>query len=153
MAEHGTRSRYNQGCNDGPDGGPCEACIEANRAYFRERHLRKSAEKLGVVPIAKKRGRPKKSEVKTEPEARELSPIELATLEVIDSLDRAKKRPDLAQIAMVLARDIGTEMAIAQRANLVARYQAVMDELTKGSERKSRLSAVRAMTRPKEAAG
>lgn len=34
-AQHGTRSMYKR-CTAGPDGGRCEPCKDANRAYQRE---------------------------------------------------------------------------------------------------------------------
>lgn len=44
-AQHGTRSKYVAGCQDGPDGGACEDCKRAHREYEHERRLRARSSK------------------------------------------------------------------------------------------------------------
>lgn len=159
LADHGTRHRYNQGCTDGPDGEACVPCRQANNEYSKQNSQVKRAEALGaenVTSITKGKRTTKRktgNEDDDKPAPREPGPMEVACLAVTANLDRAKARPDLVEAALALARDIDLPLAIAQRNNLVARYQAVLDDLTKGSEKKSRLTAVRQMTKPASATG
>lgn len=141
IAEHGTRQRYNQGCAEGPDGMACDPCRAANNEYSKQHSQAKRAEALGasVTPISK-------GVSTAAPAEREPGPMELACLAVLENVERAKARPDLAQAALALARDIDLPLAIAQRNNLVARYQDVLNDLMKGAEKKSRLALVRQMT-------
>jgi hypothetical protein len=40
MWQHGTRSGYQSGCQDGDNEGPCDACRAANAEYIRRRRSR-----------------------------------------------------------------------------------------------------------------
>lgn len=142
MADHGTRTRYNQGCTDGPDGGACDPCVLANRDYFKKyQHTKKSkdaAEKLKAVP---------------EPSAPELGPVEAAVVKTLEGIPNAEKRPDLVQSARAMARIQDNPIYVAQWTNAAKQQREIVAELLKGTERKGRLATVRQMTTPQKKTG
>jgi hypothetical protein len=99
-----------------------------------------------VTPITAASGKKASDDKGDEDKPREPGRMEAACITVLETLDKAKARPDLAAAALALAFDIDQVLAITQRSNLVRQYQAVMEELTKGSEKKSKLAVVRQMT-------
>lgn len=142
MADHGTRTRYNQGCSDGVDGGACEPCVKANRDYYKGYTQKRkgkgdAAAKLAAAP-----------EPTDEP-----GPMEQAVLDVVETLPMAQRRPDLVAAAKAMARILDNPLYVAQQTNALKQYRDTMDQLMKGSERKGKLASVRAMTQPKTQAG
>ncbi|MBF4194656.1 hypothetical protein [Mycolicibacterium phlei] len=146
MDNHGTRSRYVQGCTDGPDGRACEACRKANNDYLKARRQKKNAEKYGGKVAVLKPQAPAVPEP-------EIGPNEAATLEELAKLPNADARPGLRQVALTLARLLDSPLAIAQHPQAAGRYTEIMRELRKGAEKKGRLAAVRQMASPKVATG
>jgi hypothetical protein len=145
MANHGTRTRFNQGCTDGPGGTACDACKKANNDYFKRRNQQKNAEKLGIVtqlPAIKD----KSSD--NPPVGLTAGPgaNEAAVLQELAGLPNAQTRPSLAQGALTMARILDNPLTVAQQTQALRQLRETMAELRKGSERKGRLAAVRQMT-------
>lgn len=142
-AKHGTRSRFNQGCTDGVDGGSCDPCKQANNEYFKQRHQDKNAEKLAdVTPING-----------ATPVVADIGTAEQAVIDTLSGNANALKRPDLVASARAMARLLDKELFAAQQTAAAKQLREIMAELLKGSEKKGRLAAVRQMSRPESATG
>lgn len=146
MANHGTRTRFNQGCTDGADGSACDPCKKANRDYFKKYGQDKKAEKLGTVtnlPSAKSDKEP----------LPEIGPCEAAVIKTLEGVPAAANRPDLVASARAMAKLQDNPLYAAQQTAASKQLQALMTELMKGTERKGRLATVRQMSRPESATG
>lgn len=150
MARHGTRTRFNQGCTDGPEGTACEPCRKANNDYFKKRAQAKKAEQLGIADV---------TTLTTAAEAPVDQPAKPGPVEqgVIDALAKVPAavdaRPDLAASALAMARIQDNPLFTAQATNAAARQLTIMGDLMKGSTKKRKLAAVRQMTNPAAATG
>ena len=72
----------------------------------------------------------------------------------IVGLAQAEARPGLAQAALALARIMDNPRAVNQQPAAAAKLADILDRLRKGADaRRSRLAAVRQMTRPVEQTG
>ena len=144
MADHGTRTRYNQGCTDGPEGTACDPCKLANRDYFKKYGQDKKAEQLATVTdIA----------AASAAAVELIGPAEQAVVNTLAGLPTADKRPDLVASARAMARLLDNPLYAAQQTAAAKELRSVMDQLLKGSEKKGRLAAVRQLSRPESAAG
>lgn len=146
MAEHGTRTRFNQGCTDGPDGTACDPCKKANRDYFKKYGQDKKAKNIGTVTNLPS------ASGQTDP-AGVVGPCEQAVMDTLSGVPAAEKRPDLVASARAMARLQDNPLYAAQQTAASKQLQALMAELMKGTERKGRLAAVRQMSRPESATG
>jgi hypothetical protein len=125
-AQHGTHSRYVQGCR-------CADCTEAHRAYAALCAERKRDAEAGPPPA-------------------EMGRVEAAVVVELAGLEQAEARPGLAQLALALARDVDNPKALNQHAAASAKLADLLDKLRKGGDvRRSRLASVRAMTSAKSA--
>lgn len=150
MARHGTRTRFNQGCDEGPEGTACDACRQANNDYFKKRAQDKKAQALGVAGVTK---------LTTAASAPVDQPAVPGPVEqgVIDALAKVpaavEARPDLAASARAMAKIQDNPLTVAQATNAAARQITIMEQLMKGSTKKRKLAAVRQMTNPAAATG
>jgi hypothetical protein len=130
-AEHGTHSRYSQGCR-------CDACTEGHRLTAREYAQRKAA---GQV-------RPRVQVVSTPPaDSPEPGPVEAATQQEINGL-AAQTRPGLVQIAIAMARLLDNPRVASAQPPAAKVLVSVLETLHKGSAqgRRGSLASVREMT-------
>ena len=148
MADHGTRTRYNEGCTDGPEGKACDPCRKANRDYFKKYGQDKKSEKIGTVTKLK----PAKEAGNT-PAEWPIGPTEQGVIAVLTNVPAAEKRPDLVASARAMARLQDNPLYAAQQTAAAKQLQLIMDQLLKGSEKKGRLAAVRQMSQPQSATG
>jgi hypothetical protein len=142
-AQHGNRSRYNAGCR-------CDPCKGANRDYQKMRgqsirnakHAPATVTALPRTPATVQAANP------------DVGRVEAGVLAEIDGLSTAASRQGLVEIAIALARVLDSPLAIAQHASAGHRLSETLDKIRKGSDsKKSKLAAVRSMTRPTEVAG
>lgn len=146
MANHGTRTRFNQGCTEGPEGTACDPCKKANRDYFKKYGQDKKAEQLGTVTkLTTADNKPVEQPV--------IGPVEAGVIATLDGLPSAAKRPDLVASARSMARLQDNPIHAAQQVGAAKAQKEIMDQLLKGSEKKSRLASVRSMTIPAAATG
>jgi len=141
MAEHGTRTRFNQGCTDGPDGSACDPCKRANRDYFKKYGQDKKAKNGTVTNLPSANA------------TLAIGPCEQAVIDTLQGVPAAEKRPDLVASARAMARLQDNPLYAAQQTAASKQLQALMAELMKGTERKGRLAAVRQMSKPESATG
>lgn len=140
---HGSRSKYNQGCR-------CDPCVQANRDYNKARGQsirakRNSPGSVTKLPTATKTAAPAPAEP---------GRVEAGVLAEIDGLSTAANRQGLVEIAIALARVLDSPLAMAQHASAAHRLSETLDKIRKGADsRKSKLAAVRQMTRPDAATG
>jgi hypothetical protein len=152
MANHGTRTRFNQGCTDGPEGTACDPCRLANNDYFKKRAQDKKAQKLGVDP-ATVTSLPGADQPKVD-QPFIPGPVEQGVIDALAKVPAAvEARPDLAASAKAMARIQDNPLTVAQATNAAARQYQIMTDLMKGSQKKRKLAAVRQMTNPSAAAG
>ena len=123
-APHG-RGRYNRGCR-------CATCKLANREYQR-RHRSKRLRAVTTPP----------ADVTTEPTGAVVAAVQAQ----LDGTAAALERPGLAAIAIRLAEVLDNQSAIPQHAAAAHRLVEILGTLSKSSTRRTRLSAVRSMTR------
>lgn len=136
-ARHGTRSKYNEGCR-------CESCSLAEANYQKTR--RHGTAKVTHIRVG---GDTLNGRVERGP-----GPMELALNAVVANVPTADKRPDLVEGARAMARILDNPLTVSQQPQALARYHEAMEKLLKGTEKKSKLAAVRLMTAPtKTAAG
>lgn len=145
MAEHGTRTRFNKGCTDGPDGTACDPCKKANREYFKQYGQNKKAKNIGTVTNLP-------SANQTDP-AGVIGPCEQAVIDALQGVPAAERRPDLVASARAMARLQDNPLFAAQQTAAARQQREIMAELMKGTERKGRLAAVRQMSKPESATG
>lgn len=124
---HG-RSRYNAGCR-------CGTCKTANREYARGRRSKHLRAVTSPVP-----------DVTAPPTEPAEGAVVGAVVAQLGGLAAAEERPAMAAIALALARVLDNEAAIPQHAAAAHRLVEVLGALHKGSNRRGRLAAVRAMT-------
>lgn len=138
MANHGTRTRFNQGCTDGHDGAACDPCRLANNEYFKKRGQAKKAEKHNgtITTLSSAASTPI-----TQP--RIPGPMEQAILDQHDSLPQADAKPELFQAALVLCRICDNPSNVAQQTQAINQFRLVMADLRKGGGKKSRLAESR----------
>ena len=143
MADCGSRQSYADGCR-------CFECKSAQAAYRRERQ----ASNAGVDVPARRVGRPPKdsaASVTVLPGSLSSGcpgAVEQATLDELAGLTSAETHKAIAAGALVMARILDNPLALAQQSQALARLEAVMERLRKGSQkRKGRLASVQAMTR------
>lgn len=141
-ARHGTRTRFNAGCTDGPDGTACDLCKQANRDYFKKRQQDKNAEKAGLDKPADK------------PAPRLIGPIEQGVIDLMAMNPKAvEARPDLAEAAKAMARLQDNLLYAAQATNANAKMRETITELLRGTAKKGKLASVSQMTQPSTATG
>jgi hypothetical protein len=136
----GTRRRYVDGCR-------CEKCKRANREYarvLRQRHA--SRRSAGVVQL------------RDTPVSRSNGPVDGETVAAVKEetagLTQAEARTALVAAALALARVLDNPSAVNQHAAASKELRATLEALHKGGDvRRSRLAAVRSMTRPSSATG
>lgn len=141
--QHGSRTRYNQGCR-------CEPCVQSNRDYNKARGQALRAKKHAPAKVTKL------PTVNAAAPRDDYQPgrVESGVLAEIDGLSTAGSRQGLVEIAIALARVLDSPLAIAQHPSAAHRLSETLDKLRKGADaRKGRLAAVRSMTRSREAAG
>ena len=142
MAEHGTRTRFNKGCTDGPDGTACDPCKKANRDYFKQYGQDKKAKSIGTV-----------TNLPSAQADNVIGPCEQAVIDALQGVPAAEKRPDLVASARAMARLQDNPLFAAQQTAAARQQREIMAELMKGTERKGRLAAVRQMSKPESATG
>ena len=141
--QHGTRTKYNQGCR-------CDSCVQANRDYNKVRGQALRARKHAPATVTKLPSAPTLSTVGDPEPGR----VESGVLAEIDGLSTAASRQGLVQIAIALARGLDSPLAIAQHPSAAHRLSETLDKIRKGSDsRKGKLATVRSMTRRTEATG
>ncbi len=134
MARHGTRTCYNDGCR-------CDKCKVAEANYQKKR--RHGADTTVVsLPGAS-------ADVVDNPEPKPIGPVEAAAIEELADAPASLNRPGLYQAALAMARILDNPVTVAQHTQAAARYAELSAVLRKGTEKASRLAAVREMSRPK----
>jgi len=123
-APHG-RGRYNRGCR-------CATCKLANREYQR-RHRSKRLRAVTTPP----------ADVTTEP----TGAVAAAVQAQLDGTAAALERPGLYAVAIRLAQLLDRDDAVPQFSAAAHRLSEILSTLSKHSTRRTRLSAVRSMTR------
>lgn len=150
MARHGTRTRFNQGCDEGPEGTACEPCRQANNDYFKKRAQDKKAEKLGIAGVTKLTTAA--SNPVDQPAAP--GPVEQGVIDALAKVPAAvEARPDMAASARAMAKIQDNPLTVAQATNAARQLREIMTDLMKGSTKKRKLAAVRQMTNPGAATG
>jgi len=144
MADHGTRTRYRNGCNDGPGGQPCTKCRAAEAdAKRRQRAKRPDAPKgsLNVVALPTITQPPQAG---TPPS---MGPCEQGVRADLESLPRAAERQGIAAAAIALAQRIDDPGHAAMVARNSHELRNLMDQLS-GPRKKSggRLATISAMS-------
>ena len=139
-ARHGTRSRYAT-CTDGAAGKACDKCKQAEANYQK---ARRHGVNVAALPTA--------SETPVE-QPREPGPVEAGVLVELDGVPAAEMRPGLKQAALALARVLDNPLTVAQHPSAAKQMGEILNQLRKGAEKKTRLSAVRQMSKPKTATG
>ena len=134
-SEHGTKTRYNNGCR-------CDECKNASRKYDQQRRLRSKAIAAGGTAPTR---------IKTallEPETDEPGRVEAGVLAEIEGLSTAESRQGLVEVAVALARVLDKPLAISQHPAAAHRLSETLDKLRQGADQKAgKLATVRAMTR------
>lgn len=131
-ANHGTHSRYAQGCR-------CDDCREGHRLAARAYSQRKTAGQVHNITADLQEG----SGIISLPSP---GPVEVGVQAEIHGV--ADGRPGLTQIALALARTIDDPKATNQRAAAAKVLVALLDKLHSASARGSRggLAVVRTMS-------
>ena len=134
-ANHGTHSRYSQGCR-------CDACREGHRLKARAYKERKEAGQ--VRPRAELEGR---SEFPNVSERIGPGPVEVGVEAEIG--DVAGARPGVAAVALAMARLLDDPKARNQAPAAAKVLVSVLDKLcaTSARQRRGGLSVVREMTK------
>lgn len=122
---HG-RSRYTAGCR-------CGTCKQANREYQRRRR----SKHLQPVPP----GDP------SPPSEFISGPVTQAVSAQLEHLPAAQERPGVFAIAIRLAQLLDNQTAVPQYSSAARVLTDIIATLSKHSTRRTRLSAVRSMTR------
>jgi hypothetical protein len=122
---HG-RTRYNAGCR-------CGACRTANREHSRQ--LRSKF----LAPVPRREESPPADFVD--------GPVTLAVRAQLAGLPAAQERPGLVAIAIRLGQLMDTQSAVPQFSAAAKVLSEILGTLSKHSTRRTRLSAVRNMTR------
>ena len=139
---HGTRTRYNAGCR-------CTDCKQAATDYGKARRQAIRADKHApakVTPLVKPRS--------ADSFPLQSGRVEAGVLAEIGELSTSASRQGLVEIAIALAKVLDSPLAIAQHPSAAHRLSETLDKIRKGAEpRRSKLAAVRQMTKPAEAAG
>lgn len=139
-SQHGTRTRYNQGCR-------CDDCKQAARDYNKARGQSIRAKKHAPTTVTKL---PTASSATSGEPGR----VEAGVLAEIGELSTAANRQGLVEIAVALARVLDSPLAIAQHPSAAHRLSETLDKLRKGADgRSGRLAAVRQMSRATKATG
>jgi hypothetical protein len=133
-AEHGTHSRYSQGCR-------CDACTEGHRLTALEYAQRKAAGQVrprvqvAEIPPPSPNGPP------------EPGPVEAAVHEEINGM-AAETRPGLVAIALAMARLLDNPKAVNQQPAAAKVLAAMLEKLRQASApgRRGHLAAVKSMT-------
>lgn len=149
MANHGTRTRFNQGCTDGPEGTACDKCRQANNDYFKKRAQDKKAKELGIAPVTSIGAAQTPVDQPRIP-----GPVEQGVIDALAKVPAAvEARPDMAASALAMARIQDNPLTVAQATNAARQLRELMGDLMKGSAKKRKLAAVRNMTNPAAATG
>lgn len=137
-AQHGTRTKFNAGCK-------CDACKQANRAYFKAR--RRKQEPAERKPAAPRNVTEFKPRIPNDPPVeREPGVTEAAVMAEIAGLSTAEQRPGLVAVALAHARVLDDPLAISQHASNGHRLAEALDKLRKGADaRTGRLASVRSI--------
>lgn len=136
MARHGTRTCYNDGCR-------CDKCKIAEANYQKKRRHGTDDATVVSLPGAA-------SDVVDNPEPKPIGPCEAQAIATLANTPATVKRPDLFQAALAMARIMDNPVTVAQHVQAAARYTDISALLMKGADdRKSRLAAVREMSKPK----
>ena len=122
---HG-RSRYNAGCR-------CGECRTANRDHQRNRRSKH------LTPVPRPEGAPPAEFID--------GPVTKAVRAQLEHLPAARERPGLYAIALRLAQLMDTQSAVPQYASAAKVLSEILSTLSKHSTQRTRLSAVRSMTR------
>jgi hypothetical protein len=124
MAEHGSRSRYREGCR-------CAKCRAANAEYNRNYYIEGKKPSPGAVLPDTGPG-----------------PVEVAARGQLEGLSRAQSEPAIAAAVLALARLLDSARTPSAHPAAARQMAVLLDGLAKGSDRrKSGLAAVREMTR------
>ncbi len=135
MARHGTRTCYNDGCR-------CDKCKIAEANYQKKRRHGTDDATVVSLPGAS-------ADVVDNPEPRPIGPCEQAAIDELSDTPASLARPGLYQMALAMARLVDNPVTVAQHTQAAARYAELSATLRKGTEKRSRLSAVREMSKPK----
>ena len=144
--QHGTRTKYNQGCR-------CEPCVQCSRDYNKARAQAIRAKKHAPATAATVTKLPNGPHLAV---AQEYEPgrVESGVMNEIAGLSTAASRQGLVEIAIALARVLDSPLAIAQHPSAAHRLSETLDKIRKGSDsRQGKLAAVRSMTRTTKATG
>ena len=123
---HGRRSRYNAGCR-------CGECRTANRDHQRNRRSKH------LTPVPRPEGAPPAEFID--------GPVTKAVRAQLAGLPAAQDRPGTFAIAIRLAQLMDTQSAVPQYASAAKVLSEILSTLSKHSTQRTRLSAVRSMTR------
>ena len=130
--EHG-RTRYTRGCR-------CEVCKAAERDYQRNRYRRQRG-----LPV----GSPDSSTLNVV----ESQPIESHGCSVVagvraelDAAPAAVERPGLTAVALALAAILDDPQHVAVRPAAARQLVAILDTLSKRTQRRGKLAVVKSMT-------
>ncbi len=127
---HG-RSRYNAGCR-------CGECRAANREHSRRR---RSKQHLKPLPT------PAPAKGSQQPEFAEDGRVTEAVRAQLADTAAAQERPGLYAVAVRLAQLLDNPDAVPQYASAAHRLTEILGRLSKDTQRRGKLAAVRALTR------
>lgn len=153
MANHGTTTKYREGCKTGIGGRPCAKC----RAAVAEQRRRQRAAKADkpranhqakplTTPSSNVVSMPTRPSPPAEPPAPEPGPTVLAVRAELAMLPKAQQRPGIAAMCEAIAWCIDDDDMKAVRATNSRQLQSLLHEL-QGPRKKSggRLATVSAM--------